>query len=117
MSVIRTFFLHLLALSALLAVLLAPPNASAMISCLDATHVQHTVGIDTTDLHGGHDLSDNKTDRQMSHCQNHACTTGVLHLPTQALSELLVKRLDNSWDSTSLVSMPAPEGLRRPPRV
>ncbi|WP_238367843.1 hypothetical protein [Mesobacterium pallidum] len=117
MSVIRTFFLHLLALSALLAVLVAPSNASAMISCLETKHLQHAVGIDASDHHGFHDVSDEQTDQQMSHCQNHACTAGVFHLPAQAPYELLIKLLDNSWDASSLMSMPAPEGLRRPPRV
>ena len=117
MSVIRTFVLNVVALCAMLAMLLAPSNASAMINCLDPTHVQHTVGFDKTDDHGVYDVTVEDSHHQMSHCQSHACTAGVLYLPAQAPCTLLVKSLDKSWGASSLVTMATAEGLRRPPRV
>lgn len=118
MSVIRTFFFQMIALSALFAMLSAPSNASAMIDCLDLSKEQGvTAYLGAVDHDHVHAPSMEKNDHENLHCQSHVCTTGLFNLVMQEASAFCVERVVGSWDATSLVSMSAPEGLRRPPRA
>ncbi|MCB1341112.1 MAG: hypothetical protein KDK24_08615 [Pseudooceanicola sp.] len=127
---IRRVLACCVALFAAVSIFLAPANAAAMIHCLgDRTEQQDAVasghhhepaGIaayaQAQDHASSHEHDRDGRSQADEHCATHACLMGLsaIHEPERVSLALL--SADVVVETTSLVDLAFPDGLRRPPR-